>query len=72
MKAEPFCQRALSILENSSSLDYPKLVDAVSLYALLLSKTNRTAQAELLETKAMVYAAKIKNQVKDGPQTASP
>ena len=60
-EAEPFCQRALSSLEGSSPPNYPALVDAMKVYALLLIKTKRQVQAELLETKAMVYAAKIKN-----------
>jgi hypothetical protein len=65
VEAEPFCQRALGILERSSPPDYPALIFAAKVYVLLLSKTQRQAQAELLESKAMVYAAKMKNKSKN-------
>jgi tetratricopeptide (TPR) repeat protein len=58
------CQRALSILEKTSPLDYPALVDALDNYAWLLRKTNRKAAAELLETRAMVYRAKLRQNKK--------
>jgi tetratricopeptide (TPR) repeat protein len=64
-EAEPFCQRALRMLEKSSPPDYPALIDTAKIYAMLLSKTHRQAQAELLETKAMVYTAKMKNKSKN-------
>jgi len=59
-EAESPCQRALNILEKSSPLDYPAVIDALENYALVLKKTKRKAQAELLETRAMVYRAKLK------------
>jgi len=36
------------------------VIDALENYALVLKKTKRKAQAELLETRAMVYRAKLK------------
>jgi len=71
-EAEPFCQRALGMLEKSSPPDYPGLIDAAKVYAMLLSKTKRQAQAELLETKAMVYAAKMKDKSKNDAKPTSP
>jgi tetratricopeptide (TPR) repeat protein len=71
-EAEPFCQRAVNILEKSSPPDYPALIGAMRIYVLLLNKTKRQAQAELLETKAMVYAAKMKNKSKNNLELASP
>jgi tetratricopeptide (TPR) repeat protein len=71
VEAEPFCQRALDILEKSSPPDYPELINALRVYVLLLSKTQRQSQAELLETKAMVYSAKMKNRSKNEIELAS-
>jgi tetratricopeptide (TPR) repeat protein len=71
-EAEPFCQRALGILEKSSPPDYASLVYAMKVYAVVLAKTQRQAQAELLETKAMVYAAKMKNKSKNDTREMSP
>jgi tetratricopeptide (TPR) repeat protein len=59
-QAESPCKRALSILEKSSPPNYPKLIQALMEYALVLEKTKRKAEAELLETRAMVYRAKLK------------
>jgi tetratricopeptide (TPR) repeat protein len=59
-EAESPCQRALNILEKSSPLNYPAMIDALENYAFLLEKTKRKAQAEPLETRAMVYRAKLK------------
>jgi len=36
-------------LEKSSPPDYPALIDAAKVYAILLSKTQRQAQAELFD-----------------------
>jgi hypothetical protein len=36
------------------------VIDALENYAFLLEKTKRKAQAEPLETRAMVYRAKLK------------
>jgi len=52
--------------------DYPALIDAAKVYAILLSKTQRQAQAELFETKAMVYAAKMKNKSRNDIKPTSP
>ena len=71
-EAEPFCQRALGILEKSSPPDYPALIDVMKVYAALLTKTQRQAQAELLETKAMVYTAKMKNKSRNTVEPTSP
>jgi hypothetical protein len=86
-EAEPFCQRALGILEKSSPPDYASiiyamkvyavvlaktLIYAMKVYAVVLAKTQRQAQAELLETKAMVYAAKMKNKSKNDTREMSP
>jgi tetratricopeptide (TPR) repeat protein len=71
-EAEPFCQRALALLEKSSPPDYPVLIYAMEVYAALLTKTQRQAQAELLETKAMVYAAKMKDKSKNDTRPTSP
>jgi len=60
-EAEPSCQRAMAILEKSSPRDYRALAQVSKVYAWLLQKTNRKAQAEVLETKAMVYTAKSKD-----------
>jgi len=59
-EAESPCQRALGILEKSSPRDYPALIGALTQYAWVLQKTKRKAEAELLETRAMVYRAKLK------------
>ncbi len=48
------------------------LIDAAKVYAILLSKTQRQAQAELFETKAMVYAAKMKNKSRNDIKPTSP
>jgi len=72
VEAEPFCRRALGMLEKSSPPDYPALIDAAKVYAILLSKTQRQAQAELFETKAMVYAAKMKNKSRNDIKPTSP
>jgi tetratricopeptide (TPR) repeat protein len=58
-EAESPCERSLEILEKTSPPDYPALIDALGSYAFLLEKTKRKAQAELLETRAMVYRAKL-------------
>jgi len=58
-EAESSCQHALKILEKTSLPDYSSLVAALSTYASLLSKTNRKAEAELLEARAMTYSAKF-------------
>jgi tetratricopeptide (TPR) repeat protein len=62
-EAEPSCQRAMAILEKSSPRDYRALAQVSKVYAWLLQKTNRKAQAEVLETKAMVYTAKSKDKL---------
>jgi hypothetical protein len=59
-EAESACQHALDILGRSSSPDYPDLIRVLNIYAALLSKTNRKAQAELLETRAMTYKAEFR------------
>jgi tetratricopeptide (TPR) repeat protein len=59
-EAEWPCKRSLDILEKSSPPDYPALIDALKNYACLLERTKRKAQAELLETRAMVYLAKLR------------
>jgi hypothetical protein len=71
-EAEPLCQRALGILEEALPPDYPALIDAMKVYVLLLSKTQRKAQAELLETKAMVYSAKMKSKSKNDVEPRFP
>jgi hypothetical protein len=58
-QAESSCARALAILEKVSPHDYPSLIQTLNTYALLLVKTNRKAEAELFETRAMVYKAKL-------------
>jgi tetratricopeptide (TPR) repeat protein len=58
-EAELVCQRALSILENISPPGYPTLIDALKTYALVLIRTKRKEEAELLQTRAMVYRAKF-------------
>jgi len=58
-EAESPCKRALGILEKSSPPDYPELIQALVNYAWVLEKTKRKAEAELLETRAMVYRAKV-------------
>jgi tetratricopeptide (TPR) repeat protein len=58
-EAESPCRRSLEILEKTSPRDYPALIDALKNYAWLLEKTKRKAEAELLETRAMVYRAKL-------------
>jgi len=63
-EAEPFCKRALAILEKTSPPDYPQLIVTLTVYARVLQNTNRTAQAEILETRVMVYKAKLKNKPK--------
>jgi hypothetical protein len=70
--AEPSCQRALAILEKSSPPDYPAFIQTLRIYARVLQKTNRQAQGELLETKAMVYEAKMKNKPKSDVALVSP
>ena len=72
-EAESPCKRALGILERSSPRDYPALIEALVNYAWVLEKTKRKAEAELLETRAMVYRAKLqenksKNQVEFSAQ----
>jgi tetratricopeptide (TPR) repeat protein len=59
-QAESSCQHALDILGKSSLPDYPALIVTVRTYAALLSKTNRKAQAELFETRAMTYKAEFR------------
>jgi len=58
-EAEPLCLRAISLLEKYSPKPYLALVDALNIYGGLLDRTNRRPQAELLETRAMVYRAKF-------------
>jgi hypothetical protein len=58
-EAESPCKQALGILEKSSPPDYPALIEALVNYARVLGKTKRKAEAELLETRAMVYRAKL-------------
>jgi tetratricopeptide (TPR) repeat protein len=71
-EAEPSCQRALAILEKSSPPDYPALIQTLRIYARVLQKTKREAEADLLETKAMVFAAKMKNKSKNDIALISP
>jgi tetratricopeptide (TPR) repeat protein len=59
-EAESPCKRALGILEKSYPLDYAALIEALTHYAWVLEKTKRKAEAELLETRAMVYRAKLR------------
>jgi tetratricopeptide (TPR) repeat protein len=59
-EAESPYKRALGILEKSSPPDYRALIEALANYAWVLEKTKRKAEAELLETRAMVYRAKLK------------
>jgi hypothetical protein len=40
-------------------------------YAVVLEKTKRKAEAELLETRAMVYRAKLKNSKSKGEAVLS-
>jgi tetratricopeptide (TPR) repeat protein len=70
-EAESPSQRALSILEKSSPPNYPALIQALTNYALVLDKTKRKAEAELLETRAMVYRAKLKESKKNGEAVLS-
>jgi tetratricopeptide (TPR) repeat protein len=58
-EAEVPCQRALHILEKASQPDYTALIEVLMNYALVLEKTKRKADAELLQTRAMVYRAKL-------------
>ena len=58
--AESPSRRALSILEKSSPPNYTALIQALTNYAVVLEKTKRKAEAELLQTRAMVYRAKLK------------
>jgi tetratricopeptide (TPR) repeat protein len=58
-EAEPLCERALGILEKVAPPDYADLVITLAAYARMLRKTNRIAQAEIFETRAMVYKAKL-------------
>jgi hypothetical protein len=60
-EAEPLYQRSLAILEDSSPPNYPVLIEVLDSYALLLIKTERKAEAELVGTRVMVYRAKLKN-----------
>jgi hypothetical protein len=69
--AEPACQRALSILEKTSPPDYPNLIDALNTYALLLLKTKRKAEAELVQTRIMVYRARWENRSKKSTREPS-
>jgi len=67
-EAESPCKRALGILEKASPPDYPVLIEALENYARVLEKTKRKAEAELLETRAMVYRAKLQeNKVRNQP-----
>jgi len=59
-EAESPCKRALGILEKSLPPDYPALIEALTHYAWVLEKTKRKPEAELLETRAMVYRAKLR------------
>jgi hypothetical protein len=58
-------------LEKSSPPNYPALIQALTNYALVLDKTKRKAEAELLETRAMVYRAKLKESKKNGEAVLS-
>jgi len=71
-EAESPCRRSLDILEKSSPRDYPALIDALKNYAWLLQKTKRKAEAELLETRAMVYVAKLReNKTRSQTETSA-
>ena len=70
-EAESPSQRALSILEKSSPPNYTALIQALTNYAVVLEKTKRKAEAELLETRAMVYRAKLKNSKSKGEAVLS-
>ena len=69
--AEPACQRALSILEKTFPPDYQNLIDALNTYALLLLKTKRKAEAEVVQTRVMVYRAKWENRSKKNTKEPS-
>jgi hypothetical protein len=58
-QAESTCSHALAILEKVSPHDYASLIQTLNTYTLLLVKTNRKTEAELFETRAMVYKAKL-------------
>jgi hypothetical protein len=58
--AEAYCQYALSILGKTLPHDYPALIKVLNIYATLLVKTDRKAQAELVETRAMTYQAEFR------------
>ena len=58
-EAELSCLRAIIILESSSPRNYQDLIDALDNYSWLLEKTKRHAQAELVQTRIMVYRAKF-------------
>ena len=59
-EAESSCLQALDVLDNPASRDYPFLIATLNIYVHLLLKTGRKAQAEPLETRAMVYSARFK------------
>lgn len=59
-ESESPSKRALSVLERSSPPNYPELIQALTNYAAVLEKTGRKAEAELLETRVMVYRAKLR------------
>jgi hypothetical protein len=59
-KAKSPSKRALSVLERSSPPNYPELIQVLTDYAAVLEKTGRKAEAELPETRVMVYRAKLR------------
>jgi hypothetical protein len=50
----------LSIVGKTLPHDYPALIKVLNIYATLLVKTDRKAQAELVETRAMTYQAEFR------------
>jgi tetratricopeptide (TPR) repeat protein len=59
-EAETTFQRSLAILEASSPKDYQTLIRVLDSYAFLLIRTGRRAQAEPIQTRAMVYRADLR------------
>jgi tetratricopeptide (TPR) repeat protein len=55
--AEPLLEKSLQTMQTLSPHNYEWLSQALNAYASLLAKTNRRAQAEVLQTRAMVYTA---------------
>jgi tetratricopeptide (TPR) repeat protein len=58
-QSESYCQDALDILGKTSQRNYPALIAVLSTYVTVLLHTNRRAQAELFQTKAMTYKAEF-------------